>query len=126
VISVVDAGVGHVFASAFQGARCVVEAHRCSHESALRLCSEQGAACIVAASGDRGGEALTQLDAIQVEQVELAPALAQFSARGIAPATLQDPVLLLPNYLVPSQAERVHGVDLSSAVHRPIVPEDWG
>jgi hypothetical protein len=36
------------------------------------------------------------------------------------------PAELLPVYLVPSQAERLHGLDLAEEVHRPSLPRQDG
>jgi hypothetical protein len=57
--------------------------------------------------------------------VELAEALGRCAAAGRPPARRHDAAALTPLYLAPSQAERVHGVDLSEEVHTPAPPESW-
>lgn len=55
----------------------------------------------------------------------LAGHLARFGARGDAPVQRVDPMALVPEYGAVSQAERVHGLDLSEQLRRPIEPRGW-
>jgi tRNA threonylcarbamoyladenosine biosynthesis protein TsaB len=55
----------------------------------------------------------------------LAGHLARLAARGVAPVAEVDPIALVPDYGAISQAERVHGLDLSEEIQRPIEPRGW-
>ena len=54
----------------------------------------------------------------------LAGHLARLGARRVAPVTEVDPIALVPEYGAVSQAERVHGLDLSEEIRRPIEPRE--
>lgn len=62
-------------------------------------------------------------------RVEVAPALADRLAacvsRAQPPARRSDPASLAPLYAAPSQAERLHGLDLRAELERPIRPRPW-
>lgn len=55
----------------------------------------------------------------------LAGILARCAAAGITPARAADPQALVPDYASVSQAERVHGLDLTAQLNRPIEPRGW-
>lgn len=55
----------------------------------------------------------------------LATLLAVHASKAHPVAEHVDPDALVPEYVSPSQAERVHGVDLRDQVNRPIRPRGW-
>jgi tRNA threonylcarbamoyl adenosine modification protein YeaZ len=55
----------------------------------------------------------------------LAGHLARLAAAVAAPVVEVDPLALVPEYGALSQAERVHGLDLSEELRRPIEPRGW-
>jgi tRNA threonylcarbamoyladenosine biosynthesis protein TsaB len=55
----------------------------------------------------------------------LAGHLAALAARRHPPVSEVDPLALVPEYAAVSQAERVHGLDLSDELRRPIEPRGW-
>ena len=55
----------------------------------------------------------------------LAGHLARLAARREPPVIEVDPIALVPDYVALSQAERVHGLDLSEEIRRPIEPRGW-
>lgn len=56
---------------------------------------------------------------------DLAGPLARLAAAGAAPVVPADPASLIPDYGALSQAERVHGLDLTEELGRPIEPRGW-
>jgi tRNA threonylcarbamoyl adenosine modification protein YeaZ len=55
----------------------------------------------------------------------LATLLAVHASKSHPVAVPVEPDALVPEYVSPSQAERVHGVDMRQQVHRPIKPRGW-
>lgn len=55
----------------------------------------------------------------------LATLLAVHASKAHPVAQPVEPEALVPEYVSPSQAERVHGVDLREQVNRPIRPRGW-
>jgi tRNA threonylcarbamoyladenosine biosynthesis protein TsaB len=55
----------------------------------------------------------------------LAGHLAALAVRRRPPLSEVDPAALVPEYAAVSQAERVHGLDLSEELRRPIEPRGW-
>ena len=55
----------------------------------------------------------------------LAETLARVASLGLGPAARADVAAFVPRYAGLSQAERVHGLDLSDEVNAPIPPEPW-
>ncbi|RKZ17661.1 tRNA (adenosine(37)-N6)-threonylcarbamoyltransferase complex dimerization subunit type 1 TsaB [bacterium] len=56
---------------------------------------------------------------------DLAGPLARLTAAGSEPVHKADPLDLVPDYASLSQAERMHGLDLSEELRRPIKPRGW-
>ncbi len=72
-----------------------------------------------------GWESIVAADAPRCPVARLSEQLARRVAEGEWPTRLTDPRLLVPLYLSPSQAERVHGLDLGDEVNRPVPPTPW-
>jgi tRNA threonylcarbamoyl adenosine modification protein YeaZ len=107
----IDAGGGHVWS---QG--CEVSAGAVSVTAELRrLMPEELEGAVVSVPPLAVGTVVGGL----------AGHLARLAARGEAPMAEVDPIALVPEYGALSQAERVHGLDLSDEIRRPIEPRGW-
>lgn len=109
--AVVDAGGGHVWAATFEvGPDSVTE-----RAAMRRMRPEELTEDVVSVPPLALG---TVIDG-------LAGSLAHLAARRMAPVAVVDPLALVPEYGAVSQAERVHGLDLSEELRRPIEPQGW-
>lgn len=107
----IDAGGGHVWSSRFE-----VSPGAISTTSPLqRLQPDELASDVVTVPPLALG---TVIDG-------LAGHFARLAARRAAPVAEVDPLALIPEYGALSQAERVHGLDLSEEIRRPIEPRGW-
>lgn len=115
-LAVVGAGRGFVFA--------LVNADAPRRISATEL-SSLGSGPIALSTRDEVATAVLREAAREGLEVDLGAGLARRAAAGLSPTRRHEPALLTPLYLAPSQAERVHGLDLSRQVHTPAPPESW-
>jgi tRNA threonylcarbamoyl adenosine modification protein YeaZ len=107
----IDAGGGHVWAADFE-----VTADGTSPRTALRRMRPE----------ELRGDVVTVPPLGSGTVIEgLAGHLARCGARGVAPVQPVDPIALVPEYGAVSQAERMHGLDLSEELRRPIEPRGW-
>lgn len=109
--AVIDAGGGHVWCQDFEVALEEVRA-----VSALQRMRPEGI----------DGEAVCAPPLDVGRRIEhLAAHLARLAAAASPPVVEVEPFALVPEYGAVSQAERVHGLDLSEELRRPIEPRGW-
>lgn len=122
-LAVAPAGGGHVWVSS------VDDAARARPDDPIRRVAVEDLdpgdrTLLCADSATAGLMAATQEVRVQTTD-SLARLLLRAAAHGHPVVTAEDPVSFVPEYVSPSQAERVHGVDLREELSRPIRPRGW-
>jgi hypothetical protein len=122
-LAVAPAGGGHVWVSAVDDAARVrpddpvrrIALEDVRPDPRALLCADPTTA-----------DALRALPDVRVLTTDsLARLLLAAAAADHPVVTREDPVAFVPEYVSPSQAERVHGVDLREELARPIRPRGW-
>jgi tRNA threonylcarbamoyladenosine biosynthesis protein TsaB len=122
-LAVAPAGGGHVWVSA------VDDAARVRPDDPVRRIALEDVrpdARALLCADPTTADALRALPDVRVLTTDsLARLLLAAAAADHPVVTREDPVAFVPEYVSPSQAERVHGVDLREELARPIRPRGW-
>lgn len=125
LMALFGAGGDHLYGALYAGERELSPPCRLSLASARELCERESIDRCLHAEDTRSSDLARRLGLSRLQSVALGAQLARQASLHAWPSEQADAVLLTPEYLGLSQAERTHGLDLSAQVHTPGPLEEW-